>query len=139
MISELGMCVLAVLVDRAAVGQARDHVRRWLGFGWPRRRDGRPGTAQSLRIGVWAIAALLAGGTVTGALAMGNKLGQPAHQDTSYLIYTLAASLTAGIVEEAVVLAFVVTTLRQAAGRCRRSCWSRCCCGARTTTTTASA
>src|SRR5258706_3699481 len=45
---------------------------------------------------------------------MGNKLGQPAHQDASYVMYTVAASLTAGIVEETGVLAFVVTTLRQA-------------------------
>jgi membrane protease YdiL (CAAX protease family) len=86
----------------------------WLGFSWPRRRDGHLGAAQSLRIGVWAIAALLAGGAITSAVAMGNKLGQPAHQDAAYLVYTVAASLTAGIVEETVVLAFVVTTLRQA-------------------------
>jgi membrane protease YdiL (CAAX protease family) len=86
----------------------------WLGFSWPRRRDGRQGTAQSLRIGVWALAALLAGGAITRALAMSNKLGQPAHQDISYLVYSLAASLAAGIVEETVVLGFVVTTLRQA-------------------------
>ncbi|MDR2986266.1 MAG: CPBP family intramembrane metalloprotease, partial [Nocardiopsaceae bacterium] len=45
---------------------------------------------------------------------MGNKLGQPAHQDAAYLVYAVAASLTAGLVEETVVLAFVVTTLRQA-------------------------
>ena len=110
---ELGTCVLAVLVT--VLLSARRGIRaRWLGFGWPRRRDGEQGAGQSLRIAVWAIAALLAGGAITSALAMGNKLGQPAHQDAAYLIYTLAASLAAGIVEETVVLAFVVTTLRQA-------------------------
>ena len=113
MISELSICVLAVLVTVLLSGR-RGINPSWLGFSWPRRRDGRQGTAQSLRIGVWAIAALLAGGTITRALAMGNKLGQPAHQDTSYLVYSLTASLAAGIVEETVVLAFVVTTLRQA-------------------------
>jgi len=112
-LSELGMCVLAVLVT-VLLSARRGISARWLGFGWPRKRDGRAGAAQSLRIGVWAISALLAGGVVTGILARGNKLGQPAHQDASYVIYTVAASLTAGIVEETVVLAFVVTTLRQA-------------------------
>src|SRR5258707_10714833 len=111
-LSELGTCVLAVLVT-VLLSARRGISPRELGFGWPRKADGRPGVAQSLRIGVWAIAALLAGGAVTGALAMGNKLGQPAHQDASYVIYSVAASLTAGIVEETVVLAFVVTTLRQ--------------------------
>ncbi len=112
-LSELGMCVLAVLVT-VLLSARRGISARWLGFGWPRKRDGRAGAAQSLRIGLWAISALLAGGVVTGILAMGNKLGQPAHQDASYVMYTVAASLTAGIVEETVVLAFVVTTLRQA-------------------------
>jgi membrane protease YdiL (CAAX protease family) len=112
-LSELGTCVLAVLVT--VLLSARRGIRpQWLGFGWPRKRNGRPGAAQSLRIAVWAISALLVGGAVTGVLAMGHKLGQPAHQDTSYVMYTLVASLTAGIVEETVVLAFVVTTLRQA-------------------------
>ena len=112
-VSELGTCVLAILVT-VLLSSRRGIRPAWLGFSWPRRRDGRPGAAQSLRIGVWAITALLAGGALTGVLAMGNKLGQPAHQDAAYLVYTLAASLTAGIVEETVVLAFVVTTLRQA-------------------------
>jgi hypothetical protein len=112
-VSELATCVLAILVTVLLSGR-RGIKPSWLGFTWPRRRDGHMGAAQSLRIGVWAIAALLAGGAITSAVAMGNKLGQPAHQDAAYLVYTMAASLTAGIVEETVVLAFVVTTLRQA-------------------------
>jgi membrane protease YdiL (CAAX protease family) len=112
-LSELGTCVLAVLVT-VLLSARRGISPQWLGFGWPRKRDGRPGAAQTLRIGVWAISALLVGGAVTGALSMGHKLGQPAHQDTSYVLFTVVASLTAGIVEETVVLAFVVTTLRQA-------------------------
>ena len=112
-LSELGTCVLAVLVT-VLLSARRGITAEWLGFSWPRRRDGRPGAAQSLRIGVWAISALLVGGAVTGALSMGHKLSQPGHQDTSYVIFTVVASLTAGIVEETVVLAFVVTTLRQA-------------------------
>jgi membrane protease YdiL (CAAX protease family) len=113
-ISELATSALAVLVV-VLLSARRGITPRSLGFGWPAGRDGRPGAGQTLRIGVWAVLALLAGGLATVALSMGHKLGQPAHQDASYLIYTLAASVTAGIVEEVVVLAFVVTTLRQAA------------------------
>jgi len=113
-VSELGTCALAVLVV-VLLSARRGITPRSLGLGWPAGRAGTRGTAPSLRIAVWAILALLVGGTVTVALAHGNKLGQPGHQDASYLIYTMAASLTAGVVEEMVVLAFVVTTLRQAA------------------------
>ena len=113
-ISELGTSVLAVLVV-ILLSARRGVTPRSLGLSWPRKGDGTPGAAQSLRIGVWAVLALLAGGAVTTALAMGSKLGQPAHQDASYLIYAVGAAVTAGVVEEMVVLAFVVTTLRQAA------------------------
>lgn len=113
-ISELSMSVLAVLVV-VLLSARRGITPRALGLGWPSARGGHPSGAQALRIGVWAVLALLAGGLVTVALAMGNKLGQPSHQDASYVIFTVAASVTAGIVEEMVVLAFVVTTLRQAA------------------------
>jgi len=112
-LSQLGTCVLALLVT-VLLSARRGIGPRCLGFGWPRKPDGRPAVAQSLRIGVWALAGLQLGGAITAALAMGNKLAQPAHQDASYMIYTVAASLAAGIVEETVVLAFVVTTLRQA-------------------------
>jgi membrane protease YdiL (CAAX protease family) len=113
-ISELGTSALAILVV-ILLSARRGITARSLGLSWPRKGDGTQGVAQSLRIGVWAVLALLAGGAVTTALAMGNKLGQPAHQDASYLIYAVGAAVTAGIVEEMVVLAFVVTTLRQAA------------------------
>jgi len=111
--SELGLSVLAVLVP-VLLSARRGISGRWLGFGWPRRRDGRQGAAQSLRIASWALAALLVGGAITSGLSMGNRLSQPAHQNGAYLVYTVAASVAAGIVEETVVLAFVVTTLRQA-------------------------
>lgn len=112
-LSELGLCVLAILVT-VLLSARRGITARWLGFGWPRKAEGSAASAQALRIGVWALSALLAGGAVTAALAMGHKLGQPAHQDAAYLVYAVGASVTAGVVEEAVVLAFVVTTLRQA-------------------------
>lgn len=112
-VHEIATSVLALLVV-VLLSARRGITPRFMGLGWPRKGDGAPAAAQSLRIVGWAVVALVAGGAVTNALAMGDKLGQPAHQDYSYLVYTLAASLTAGIVEEAVVLAFVVTTLRQA-------------------------
>lgn len=112
-LSELGLCVLAVLVTVLLSGR-RGITARWLGFGWPRKADGSPAAAQALRIGVWALTALLAGGAVTSAVAMGHQLGQPAHRDAAYLLYAVGASVTAGVVEETVVLAFVVSTLRQA-------------------------
>ena len=112
-VSLLGTAVLAVLVV-VLLSARRGISARSLGLCWPVRRDGRPGPGQSARMAVWAIFALLAGGLATVALANGNTLVQPAHQDASYLMYTMAASLTAGVVEETVVLAFVVTTLRQA-------------------------
>lgn len=86
---------------------------RSLGLGPPRNAGGGVAASPAFRMGVWALMALVAGSLVTGALATGS-LGQPAHQDNSYLLYATAASLAAGIVEETVVLAFVVTTLRQA-------------------------
>ncbi len=111
-ISELALCALAILV--AGLLSARRGISlRMLGFGLPRKASGKVAAAQAYRIGAWALVALIIGGFVTGALATG-KLGQPAHQDASYLLYTTAASLAAGIVEETIALAFVVSTLRQA-------------------------
>jgi membrane protease YdiL (CAAX protease family) len=84
-----------------------------LGLGLPRKADGGVAAAAAFRMGVWAIVALVVGAVITGALATGH-LVQPSAQNNSYLMYTTAASLAAGVVEETVVLAFVVTTLRQA-------------------------
>jgi membrane protease YdiL (CAAX protease family) len=112
-VSLLGTSVLAVLVV-VLLSARRGITARALGFRWPAARDGKAGAVSTARVAVWAILALLAGGLATVALAHGNALAQPAHQDASYLIYTMAASLAAGVVEETVVLAFVVTTLRQA-------------------------
>ncbi len=112
-LSELGLCVLAILVA-VLLSARRGITARWLGFCWPRKPDGTPGVAQTLRTGVWALTALLAGGAVITALAMGHRLGQPAHSGAAYLVYAVGASLTAGVVEETIVLAFLVSTLRQA-------------------------
>jgi hypothetical protein len=111
-IGQLTMAGLAVAVT-VLLSTRRGITPRMLGFGLPRRADGGVAAAAAFRMGVWAIVALVVGAAVTGALATGH-LGQPAVQDYSYLMYTTGASIAAGVVEEIVVLAFVVTTLRQA-------------------------
>ena len=111
-ISELGLAGLAVLVV-TLLSARRGITPRSLGLGWPRSAGGGVAVGPAFRTGVWALAALIAGGAITGAIATG-KLGQPAVQDTSYLLYATAASVAAGVIEETVVLAFLVSTLRQA-------------------------
>ena len=111
-ISQLGMAGIATLVV-ILLASRRGIGRRALGLGMPRPVGGKPSASHAFRIGVWAMAALVIGGIVTGLLATG-KLGQPLRPDGAYLVYAAAASLAAGVVEETVVLAFVVVTLRQA-------------------------
>ncbi len=111
-ISELATAGLAVLVT-ALLSARRGITARSLGFGMPRNADGGVAAWPAVRMAGWAVLALVIGGAITGLLATG-KLSQPVRQDDSYLVYTTAASLAAGVVEETVVLAFLVTTLRQA-------------------------
>lgn len=111
-IAELATAGLAVAVTVLLSGR-RGITPRMLGLRLPRKADGSAARGPAFRMGVWAIVILIAGGLITGVLETG-KLGQPARQDNSYLMYATAASLAAGVVEETVVLAFLVTTLRQA-------------------------
>lgn len=111
-ITELTMAGLAVAVT-VLLSSRRGVTPRALGLGLPRRAEGGVAAVSAFRIGVWALMALVVGGVITSALATGH-LGQPHMQDNSYLVYATAASVSAGVVEELVVLAFVVTTLRQA-------------------------
>lgn len=111
-VTEISTAGLAIAVT-VLLSSRRGITPRSLGLGWPRTAEGGVAAGPAFRMGVWAIMALIAGGIITGALATG-KLGQPAHQNFGYLLYTTSASLAAGVVEESVVLAFVVTTLRQA-------------------------
>jgi membrane protease YdiL (CAAX protease family) len=116
-ISELAMTVLAVAVT-TLLSARRGITPRSLGFGLPRKAGGGVAVWPAFRTGVWAIVALVVGGVITTAFATGH-LGQPARQDISYQVYATAASIGAAVVEETVVLAFLVTTLRQA----RRPLW----------------
>jgi membrane protease YdiL (CAAX protease family) len=121
-VSELSKAGLAALVVLLLAAR-RGITPRALGLGWPAKASDSPSASPAVaappvgpafRIAVWALMALVAGGLITSALATGS-LGQPVRPDDSYLVYASAASLAAGVVEEMIVLAFVVTTLWQAA------------------------
>ena len=111
-IGEVAMAGLAITLT-VLLSSRRGITPRRLGLGMPRRADGGVAAAAAFRMAVWAVVTLAVGGAITGALATGH-LSQPVVKDNAYLLYTTAASLAAGVVEETVVLAFVVTTLRQA-------------------------
>jgi membrane protease YdiL (CAAX protease family) len=112
-VSQLGMAALAIVVAVSLSG-ARGITPGSLGLRLPKRQDGRLALGSSLRTGVWALFALVAGTAVTASLTSA-RFGQPVRPDASYyLLYGTTASIGAGVIEEVVVLAFVVTTLRQA-------------------------
>jgi hypothetical protein len=76
------------------------------------RAKGGPGMRQGIRMAAWAALGLVVGSLVTSALATGSfPFG---HQSAANTVVELLAALNAGIVEETVVLAFLVTTLEQA-------------------------
>ena len=112
-ISELAMAGLAVAVA-VLLSARRGITPRSLGFGLPKNADGSDAGWAAFRMAVWAFIALYVGSAVTKYLASGHQLTQPPHPNSPYLLYATAASLAAGVVEETVVLAFVITTLRQA-------------------------
>ncbi len=112
-VTEVATAALAVAVT-VLLSARRGITPRSLGFGLPRNADGTAGGWPAFRMAAWALVALNAGSVITGQLAGGHHLVQPAHQHAAYLLYSTAASLAAGVVEETVVLAFAVTTLRQA-------------------------
>jgi Type II CAAX prenyl endopeptidase Rce1-like len=111
-ISELTTAGIAVAL--AVLLSARRGISaRALGLGPPRNARGGIAGGTGYRMAIWALVALIAGGTITMALRTG-QLSQPAVQDNAYTLYATAASVAAAVVEETVVLAFVVSTLRQA-------------------------
>lgn len=92
--------------------------RQAFGLDVPRHADGGWAFGETLRLATWAVTALIAGSLVTSAIATGGYR-LPAHLGAPFLIYAAASSLNAGVIEELVVLGFVVATLRQA----RRPVW----------------
>jgi hypothetical protein len=76
------------------------------------RAQGGPGLSSGIRIAAWAAGALVAGSIVTSILATGHfPFGQ---HSAANVVLDLSAALNAGVVEELVVLGFLVTTLEQA-------------------------
>jgi Type II CAAX prenyl endopeptidase Rce1-like len=83
----------------------------------PRRARGGVDTNAVVRIAAWAFGALVVGGLINVALQTGHLPTEKTNAPE--LIFAFFESLNAGIVEELVVLAFVVVSLRQA----RRPLW----------------
>lgn len=112
-VSQLAMSALAITVT-VLLSKSRGITPGALGLALPRKQNGKAAAGPAFRAGVWAVAALVAGTAVTAALTT-NRIAHPASPDASYyLLFGTAASIGAGVIEEVVVLAFAVTTLRQA-------------------------
>ena len=107
-LAQTGLAIAVVLLLSARRGVTA----QTLGLSWPRHRDGRFAAGSATRILAWAIFAQVLGGVI-------NALLQTGHLPTSTpngpeLIFAVTDSIQAGVVEELVVLAFLVVTLRQA-------------------------
>ncbi len=107
-IFQIGLAVVLVwlLCERRGVTFAD------LGVSVPRLPDGRLAVSRTIRIASWAFAAEFVGGVVNHLLQSGHLPNQ--QSNAPELIFSVFDSLQAGIIEELVVLAFVVVTLRQA-------------------------
>jgi membrane protease YdiL (CAAX protease family) len=106
----LAVAVVLLLLHRRGLG------RRDLGLSVTRPDGTRLAFGPTIRVVALAELALTVGSVVTGSFG-GKYPGL--NSSASYLFYMGASSFEAGVVEELVVLAFVVTTLRQA----RRPWW----------------
>ncbi|MCL2394827.1 MAG: CPBP family glutamic-type intramembrane protease [Acidimicrobiaceae bacterium] len=113
-VAQAGLAVALVVLLLRNRGMSRQA----FGLDVPRQPDGSWALGQILRVATWAVVALIAGSLVTSALATG-KYDLPSHLGAPFLFYAAASSLNAGVIEEVVVLGFVVATLRQA----RRPMW----------------
>jgi hypothetical protein len=107
-LSQAALALAVVLLLSARRGVTADT----LGLSLPHRRDGHFAAGQATRILAWGIFAEVIGGIINSALQTGHlPTSQP---NAPELIFAVGDSLQAGVVEELVVLAFVVVTLRQA-------------------------
>jgi membrane protease YdiL (CAAX protease family) len=107
-IAQTGLAVAIVLL----LGARRGVTPRTLGLTLPHRADGRVAAGQATRILAWAVFAQVLGGVINAALQTGHL--PTSTPNAPELIFSVADSIQAGIIEELVVLAFVVVTLRQA-------------------------
>ena len=102
----LAVAVVLLLAARRGVKPAA------LGLRLPRRADGRLAVSQTIRISAWSFFAIIVGNLVNYALQTGH-LPQH-HTNAPELIFGVVDAIQAGVIEELVVLAFVVVSLRQA-------------------------
>jgi Type II CAAX prenyl endopeptidase Rce1-like len=89
---------------------------RALGLSWRPGTDGaaqRYGAGRAVRVIGWAVLAIVLGGVINSALASGH-FPKPHEPGLASFAYGVAGALNAGVVEELVVLAFTISTLRQA-------------------------
>jgi hypothetical protein len=107
-IAQIGLAVAVVLL----LGARRAVKPATLGLRLPRHPDGRLAVSQSIRISAWCFFAIIAGNLVNYALQTGHLPNNQAN--APQLIFGVVEAVQAGVVEELVVLAFVVVSLRQA-------------------------
>jgi hypothetical protein len=112
-ISTIGIAVALVVLLSARRGVSASS----LGLRVPRRGNGQVAVGQSVRVIAWCFLAIIVGDVVAAVLP-GNS-AEKFSLNTPTLLFGIVHGLTAGIVEELVVVAFVVVTLRQA----RRPWW----------------
>ncbi|HET9076202.1 MAG TPA: CPBP family glutamic-type intramembrane protease [Acidimicrobiales bacterium] len=107
-VMQIGLAVAVVLLLAARRG-----VRPGLlGLRVPRRADGRVAVSQSIRMMAWCFLAIIAGNIFVALLQTGSL--PQTRAAAPELIYSVVQAAQAGVIEELVVLAFVVVTLRQA-------------------------
>jgi Protein of unknown function (DUF2510)/Type II CAAX prenyl endopeptidase Rce1-like len=112
-VAQIGLAVTVVLL----LAERRGVSLRALGLTLPRRADGKFAAGKITRIAAWAMFALVVGGVVNAALQTGHLPTQKTNGAEA--VFAVTDSVQAGVIEELVVLAFVVVTLRQA----RRPWW----------------
>jgi membrane protease YdiL (CAAX protease family) len=108
LVAQTGLAIAVVMLLAARRGVAA----QTLGLTLPRAVDGRLAAGRAARILAWAVFAQVLGGIINAALQTGHL--PTSKPNAPELIFAVTDSIQAGIVEELVVLAFVVVTLRQA-------------------------
>ncbi len=107
-LTQIAVAVALVLL----LGERRGVSARTLGLTLPRHEDGSVASGRLTRIAAWCIFALVLGGIINALLQSGHL---PTSQtNTAAIFFAAFDSIQAGVIEELVVLAFVVVTLRQA-------------------------
>jgi Protein of unknown function (DUF2510)/Type II CAAX prenyl endopeptidase Rce1-like len=107
-VTEIAVAVALVLL----LGERRGVSARTLGLTLPRHEDGSMAAGRLTRIAAWCVFALVLGGIVNAVLQSGHL--PTAQINTAAIFFAAFDSIQAGVIEELVVLAFVVVTLRQA-------------------------